>query len=182
MEGLSVKQRLQLLLTPVLMIVLGIILLVRPDSASALVGTVLGWGLIAMGAVCVVYAAIARDLVVLRALPALACFAVGVWMLRHPLALAVALGRIAGLFIALQGIQDIINAKRWKCGMSWAIAAVAVGVVLVLVPMTASRLVLGACGLALIAAGGVEAWGRIRLSVPGQETSDPFDAGTSDLS
>ena len=39
----------KLLITPVLMIVLGIALVVRPDSASALVGKILGWVLIFMG-------------------------------------------------------------------------------------------------------------------------------------
>lgn len=170
MENLSLKQRCQLLLTPVLMILLGVILLVRPDSASALVGTVLGWVLIAVGAVCALYAVKMRDLIILRALPAIACFAVGVWMLRHPLALAAALGRIAGLLIALQGVQDIINARRWNCGMRWAVIAVAVGVLLVLVPMTASRLVLGICGLVLIALGGVEGWARIRMGNSGGES------------
>ena len=180
MENLSMKQRFQLLLTPVLMVVLGAVLLVRPDSASALVGTVLGWLLIAVGVVCALYAAKVRDLVVLRALPAIACFAVGVWMLKHPLALAAALGRIAGLLIALQGVQDIINAKRWKCGMSWAIATAAMGAVLVLLPMTASRLVLGACGLALVVMGGLEAWGRMRLSTSGGGESNVFDNDSFD--
>ena len=36
-------------LTPVLMVILGIVLVVRPDSASALVGKVLGWVLLVVG-------------------------------------------------------------------------------------------------------------------------------------
>lgn len=166
MKDFSFKQKCQMLLTPALMVVLGIILLVRPDSASALVGMVLGWVLIAAGVSCTAFLIKIRDFVVFRALPAIACFVVGVWLLKNPLALASVLGRIAGVIIALQGIQDILHAIEWKCGMTWAVVATAVGVLLILVPMTASRLVMGLCGVALILLGAAEGYGRVKLESP----------------
>lgn len=166
MKDFTLKQRFQMFLTPVLMVILGIILLVRPDSASALVGKVLGWLLIAAGVVCTAFLIKIHDYVVFRAVPAIACFAVGVWLLNHPLALAAVLGRVAGILIALQGIQDILHAIEWKCGMTWAAVATAVGVLLVCVPMTASRLVMGLCGAALILLGAAEAYGRVKLGSP----------------
>ena len=39
----------KLLLTPLLMILLGVVLMVRPDSGSALVGKIGGWALILLG-------------------------------------------------------------------------------------------------------------------------------------
>lgn len=166
MKDFSLKQKCQMLLTPALMVILGIILLIRPDAASALMGKILGWVLIAAGVVCTAFVIKVRDYVVFRALPAIACFAVGVWLLNHPLALASVLGRVAGVVIALQGIQDILHAIEWKCGMSWAVVATAVGALLILVPMTASRLVLGVCGAALILLGVAEGYGRVKLGSP----------------
>ncbi len=166
MKNFTLKQKTQMLLTPVLMVILGIILLVRPDSASALVGKVLGWLLIAGGVVCTAFVIKIRDYIVFRAVPAIACFAVGVWLLNNPLALASVLGRVAGILIALQGIQDILHAIEWKCGMTWAVVATGVGVLLVCVPMTASRLVMGLCGAALILLGAAEGYGRIKLGSP----------------
>lgn len=162
MMNMTWKQRLQQLITPALMLVLGVVLLVRPDSASALVGKVLAWCLIAVGVLCAAYCAKERSYIVIRAIPAFACFAVGIWLLRNPLALAAALGRLAGVIIVLQGVQDVLHAIEWKRGLLWGIVATAAGVLLLLVPMTASRLVMGLCGIALIMLGGAIGWGRIK--------------------
>lgn len=180
MKNFTLKQKFQMFLTPVLMVILGIILLVRPDSASALVGKILGWMLIAAGVVCTAFIIKIRDFVVFRAVPAIACFAVGVWLLNHPLALASVLGRVAGIVIALQGIQDILHAIEWKCSMTWAVVATAVGVLLVCVPMTASRVVMGLCGVALILLGAAEGYGRMKLGSPIAEGT-VLDAGVIDV-
>ena len=49
MKKKDVQSMVRLMLTPVLMVILGIVLVVRPDSASALVGKVLGWVLLVVG-------------------------------------------------------------------------------------------------------------------------------------
>lgn len=180
MNGLNWKQKCRLLLTPVLMILLGVCLLLRPDSASAFVGKVLGWALIAVGAAYGVFAVRIRDFIVFRAIPALVCIGVGIWLLGSPLVLASVLGRIAGILIALQGIQDILHAIEWKCSMTWAIVATAVGALLIFVPMTASRLVMGVCGVVLIAMGGLVAYGRIKSDYL-VVTASTLDEGTIDV-
>ena len=49
MKKKDMQSMVRLMLTPVLMVILGIVLVVRPDSASALVGKVLGWVLLVVG-------------------------------------------------------------------------------------------------------------------------------------
>ena len=51
MKKEDVLNKVQLLLAPVLIMVLGLVLLVNPDSATALIAKILGWifGLIAIG-------------------------------------------------------------------------------------------------------------------------------------
>lgn len=182
MVNLTVKQKLQQFITPVLMLVLGVLLLVRPDSASALVGKVLAWCLIAVGVVCAAYCAKERSYIVIRAIPAFACFAVGIWLLRNPLALAATLGRLAGVIIVLQGVQDILHAIEWKRNLLWAIVATAAGILLLLVPMTASRLVMGLCGVAIIVLGAAIGWGRVKGKKTVTVTLDAngFDVQTTD--
>ena len=58
----------KLLLTPVLMIILGIALILRPDSASALVGKILGWVFILAGVAMAVESLAVRDITTGRVL------------------------------------------------------------------------------------------------------------------
>lgn len=160
MDKTMMKRYFQMLLTPALMLFLGVVLLIKPDAASAALGRVLGAVLLAAGILSTVQAARVREWLVIRLLPAVACFGIGLWLLRTPLALAEFLGKIAGLLLLLRGIQDIVYAVSWKSGLGWAVAGAALGAVLLFVPMTASRLVLGLCGGILIAAAAAMAYGR----------------------
>ena len=85
----------RLIATPVLLMVLGLILLIHPDSASALVAQILGWVLVIAGVVFAVSAIAGHFDTVGKVLSAVCCFAVGAWLLRNPLMLAAGLGRLA---------------------------------------------------------------------------------------
>ena len=122
----------KLLITPVLMIVLGIALVVRPDSASAIL-------------FCVV------------------TLALGLWLVRNPLRLAAALGRIAGLLILVRAVRDIANAARWKCGMKYALISAIVGALLIVLPMTTSRAVWVILGILVVVLGVLIAVDRVKL-------------------
>ena len=54
-------QMARLLLTPLVMVLLGLLLLLRPDSASALVGRVIGWILVVIGGGLVLDSILVRD-------------------------------------------------------------------------------------------------------------------------
>ena len=77
-------------------------------------------------------------------------FGGGSWLLRNPLRLAAALGRVAGLLILVRAIQDIINAAKWKCGMKYALLSAVIGGLLILLPMTTSRAVWVILGILVI--------------------------------
>ena len=112
----------RLLASPVALIVLGLVLLFRPDSASALVATILGWCLLAAGIVLAVAAIAVRESTAVKVLGAVACLAMGIWLLKNPLMLAAGIGRL-------------------------------VGIVLIILPMTTSRLVFSLCGLVVLVVG-----------------------------
>ena len=153
----------KLLLTPVLMIILGIALILRPDSASALVGKILGWVFILAGVAMAVESLAVRDISTGRVLFSVVALALGVWLIRNPLRLAAALGRIAGLVILLRSIQDIINATRWKCGMKYALLSGIIGALLILLPMTSSRAIWVILGILVTVVGILTAVDRVKF-------------------
>ena len=86
----------RLIATPVLLMVLGLILLIHPDSASALVAQILGWVLVIAGVVFAVSAIAGHFDTLGKVLSAVCCFAVGAWLLRNPLMLAAGSGSSGG--------------------------------------------------------------------------------------
>ena len=150
MKKKNMQSMVRLMLTPVLMVILGIVLVVRPDSASALVGKVLGWVLLVVGIGLLVESIAVKELTTSRILFVVVAAALGLWLVRNPLRLAAALGRIAGLLILVRAVQDIVNATRWKCGMKYALLSAIIGGLLIVLPMTTSRLVITLCGLVLV--------------------------------
>ena len=155
MKKKDAAQLAKLLLTPVMMILLGIVLMVRPDSASALVGRIVGWILILLGGGLIISALRTKDTLAGKIFFAAVALAAGVWLVRNPLRMAAAIGRIAGLLILIRGVQDIINASRWKCGMRYALISAIVGAVLIVLPMTTSRAVWVIVGLLVMVLLGV---------------------------
>ena len=150
MKKTEIRNLVRLMLTPALMVLLGILLIVRPDSASAGVGKILGWGMILLGAGTLIESLAVRDIAASRVLFVAVTLALGSWLLRNPLRLAAALGRVAGLLILVRAIQDIINAAKWKCGMKYALLSAVIGGLLILLPMTTSRAVWVILGILVI--------------------------------
>ena len=163
----------KLLLTPLLMILLGVVLMVRPDSGSALVG---GWALILLGGGLILDSLLIPSALTGKILFAAAALAAGVWLVRNPLGLAAAIGRIAGVLILIRGVQDMINASRWKCGMRYALISAIVGAVLILLPMTTSRIVMVLLGLLVALLGVLMARDRLKNGMPRSDGGSIIDA------
>lgn len=142
MKKQTFKDMCALLLSPVLMILLGLLLLVHPDSASALVGKVLGWVLLLLGLGCGISAIAKPAGTAVKVIPALILLCLGIWLIRTPLALANYGGLFIGILLAIRGIQELA-AGRDKL---WSLITLLLGVVLVLSPMTTSRLLFGIIG------------------------------------
>lgn len=169
MKKTGVTTLVKLMLTPVLMAILGLALIIRPDSASTVVGKVLGWILMLLGAGLLVESLIVKDINTGRILFTVVTVALGLWLVRNPLRLAAALGRIAGLLILVRSVQDIINATRWKCGMKYALLSGILGALLIVLPMTTSRVVMVLLGVLVTFLGVLMALDRLK---PGKLLSD----------
>ena len=134
------------LASPVAVILLGLLLVVNPDSASILSARIVGWVLTIVGIGFGVAAIVDRNRVIRKGTFAVLFACVGGTLTANPLLLASFIGRIIGLLIAARGIRDL------TMGYSRILALIttAVGAVLVVLPMTTSRLVFSLCGLVVL--------------------------------
>lgn len=142
----------RLLASPVALIVLGLVLLFRPDSASALVATVLGWCLLAAGIVLAMAAIAVRESTAVKVLGAVACLAMGIWLLKNPLLLAAGIGRLVGIVLLIRGVQDLLS-SNYGHGKALSLITALLGIVLIVLPMTTSRVVFSLCGLVVLVVG-----------------------------
>lgn len=153
------------LLPPVLVMVLGLVLLINPDSASALVSAVLGWVLIAVAVVSGLTALLSREGRFGKVAIAILFAAAGGWLHANPLMLAAVLGRFCGIFLLVQGVLELIGGRRGLLSLALAL----IGLVLVLAPMSVSRILFSLCGAAMLVLGVF----MLRSRLKGQKRLDP---------
>ena len=142
------------LLGPVILILLGLILLISPDSASALVANILGWVLIVAAIGCGIAALVSPARRFGKVASAIIFAAAGGWLRAHPLMLAATIGRFCGLFLWISSIQNIrLNKKLGRRGiLPWVTAVVGFGLIFI-IPLSISRMVFSLCGLVVLIAG-----------------------------
>ncbi len=173
--------KLRLLAAPALTVVLGLVLLLSPDTASALVGKILGWcaviGAVAFGAGAFTGAADGRNN---RIIWAVVCLAGGMWLLRNPLSVAKFLGRFLGIVLMIRGGQSAADNIRYQGkklvksrGLILGLVTAAVGAVLVLLPLATSRLFFKIVGIGLIGFGIAQGADRLREKKRLEEPGDP---------
>ena len=129
--------------TPAALIVLGLVLLFCPDTASALISRVAGWVLTFSGIVVAVAMVVDGRLSVGQLLSALVLVLLGRYLIAHPLAWAAWGGRIIGVLVLLRGARDFTLST------------------LIFLPLTASRMVFSVCGIVVLVVGGGMLWERI---------------------
>lgn len=138
--------------TPAALIVLGLVLLLCPDTASALISKVVGWCLMLAGIIVAVAMVVDSRWSVTKVVSILGLVGLGRWLMTHPLAWAAWGGRIVGVLLLLRGIRDFTQSSLTQ-GKVLSAATAVLGVVLILLPMTASRLVFSLCGLVVLVVG-----------------------------
>lgn len=154
---------LRFLLAPVLVIALGLLLFINPDSASVLLSRLLGGLLTLLGIGFGITALFSDRGRVGKLIFALALFACGGILSARPLLLAAFAGRVAGLLLVIDGLGDMIQAHRRGVRFLLPLLVTLLGGILVLLPMTASRLVFSLCGLAVTVIGVFMLLDRLRL-------------------
>ncbi len=173
MKKQDILSLVKLLLVPSLLILLGLILVVNPDAASALIAKIIGCVLI-LGAVCTgAYAIFSQSGKIGKGILAVGLAVTGGWLTANPLLLAAWIGRVLGVLVILNSIPDLIYARKQGQNVLFDAIAATVGAVLVLMPMTASRLVFSACGVAVMIIGLVMFLDRLRNQRRLQPGDDP---------
>lgn len=162
MDVQKVMKMLRLFFLPALLIGLGVVLVINPDSAIVLVTKIIAWVLIGFGAVGVLrilvdktYGQIGQWIV-----PVI-CLAVGGYFLTNPLMLAHIISRIIGLVMIIGGIGDL-RESHYRAGKGLAIVMIVAGAVFLLMPQTLTHTILGLCGLVMAAIGIVELLEKLR--------------------
>ena len=128
------------------LILLGLILLIVPDSASVIIAYLTGGILILSGIAVGIGALLDRR--IFQGICALACLSVGGTLMGNPLLLARNLGRFLGVLLAIEG-GDCLRKGNRSFGILLLVAAVA----LVMSPLTLSRLVFSLMGLVVLLIG-----------------------------
>lgn len=158
MNNRSVSDVVSLLLAPILIMLLGLTLLLNPDSLSVLISRILGWVLVLAAIGCgaaAVFSSAGRTGKVICAI----IFAVaGGWLHANPLAMASAVGRFCGIFLMIDGIHD------WRMGRSRLLPGMetVAGFVILLMPLSASRLLSILCGVVILVVGAIMLLDRLR--------------------
>lgn len=169
------------LFSALLQLILGAILLMHPDFGSATVAMVIGWVLIAMGAVCVAVCIICWP--ALEWIPGLlgvAGVALGIYILANPLSLAKLFGIFAGVYLLAQGLGSLLECRLLrKAGFHFltelvvGLAMVVLGAVLLFCPLSAARWLMTAFGIVMVVSGLVNlvirAWAARKLRQPPQD-------------
>lgn len=147
---------------PVGLMVLGLIPLISPDTASALIARLLGWMLTLVGAGIGIAALIDRRGTVGKGFTALGFLCAGGWLLTRPLLLAAGMGRFLGMMLLLRGLRDLKLRHQEGRSNLLAVITTAAGAILLLLPMTTSRLLLRLCGAAVFAIGAAMVLDRLK--------------------
>ena len=166
------------LASPVAVILLGLVLVLCPDTASVLAARIIGWILTVMGICFGISAILDRDRAVRKGITAVLLACTGGWITANPLGLAAWVGRMMGLLIAARGIRDLLLYSSRGYSRMLAIVTAGVGAILVVLPLTTSRLVFSLCGVVVLAIGVMMLLDRLKnlRYLPGGKDNNIIDA------
>ena len=144
-----------------LLVALGVLLLLRPDFATATVAAVLGWILIGGGAILIAVAILNWEVMGLpELLVGIIAAAAGIFIVIRPDFLASVFGVIIGIYLGFQSISTLLCALRLKRSGHVFVPTLVLGLVLltlalvlILVPMSLSRFLVRTVGLVMVIGG-----------------------------
>ena len=161
MKNFDLKDFLRREFGSVAMIVFGALLLFEPDFGSAALSALLGWGLVAAGAIGLLVSILSKPRLSNGAILVSAVILIlGIYLLDHPLMLAKVLGIAVGAVLLKFGMSNWMDAKAvQKAGGPYrgplliSSAMNVIGLTLILSPMSTSRVIMTLAGAFLIATG-----------------------------
>lgn len=140
------------LASPVALILLGLILVISPDSATVLLSRLVGWAVFLTGVGFGIAAIVSRGQNAGKIAGAIVCLALGSFLLANPYFIAAWIGRFLGLLLILRGVRDFLQSTR-QGGKILSLITAVLGLILLVLPMTTSRLVFSLCGIVILLVG-----------------------------
>lgn len=150
MRNNGILDSLYRLASPIAVTLLGLLLVVNPDSASVVIARIVGWVLTVIGIGFGVAALVNREHTIRKGITAVLFACAGGTLSTNPLLLAAWIGRIIGLLIAARGVRDLLISGSYGYSRILALITTVVGAILVVLPLTTSRLVFSLCGLVVL--------------------------------
>lgn len=176
MKKQEVLSYIRLFLAPVLVMLLGLILIINPDSATAMISKVLGTVIIVIGIGFGIGAIVNARGRTARAVTAVVMAVAGGWLVNNPLALAAWIGRFIGVLLVIDGLQDIVELRKFGKSFLLPLIITVVGAVLVVMPLTTSRLVFTLCGIVVLIIGIAMLFDRLKTRPRLKSADDIIDA------
>lgn len=180
MKKFDFLQILNTYVVPSLILALGCIMVIHPDSASALISNLIGWILVACSGVAAATGLRdRREKRTAKLLCAVAALLGGIWLLNHPMVLASVLGRFLGAVLLYWGGRDVwavYQLRRAGNSAVWPVLSciiAIVGLILFFLPLTASRLLFRVVGLVLAVLGISELLRRLKGQQYLEDGDDP---------
>lgn len=156
--------RWELILMPLVSIVLGIYLILRPNTATVAICSLIGWLVLLAGAAGAVNALTFQRATFMTSplLPlSIAGIMVGLFFITRPYTLMEIVGLIICVFLMIQGmtnIQTSVNRKRWGDSLWWlplaiGIVCVVLGIYALFAPGASTALMMRVAGIMLAFSG-----------------------------
>ena len=159
----------------VLMLLIGLLFLLFPDSAVALTTFGLALLLIAIGGVSAVRMLFFNHRELSDWFYTIGGLGLGIYLFLDPMSLADSLGRFLGLFLLIQGMSNL-RRSRTDWGKALGIITALGGIILFLIPRTLVNTLLALVGLILLVIVGVNLLGALR----GGRLEEPRDPNIID--
>lgn len=154
---------------PVLLVLMGLVLIILPDSASILISGIIAW-VLAMAGLCYLVFSFASRRRTRNVITGMFCLILGVFLVKNPLFLARNLGRVLGVLLAVEGID---NLSKGAAGKTMGLLTLLGAGLLLTAPMAASRMVFTLCGVLLAALGAGQILMQLRRKSHSEEDDDP---------
>lgn len=139
-------------LKPVLTILLGLILIFRPDSLTSAIATGIGFIVSVIGCGMLLAFFFGQEKDGLKLAVSIILMVLGFGIINSPLSLASQVGRFIGLILVLKSAHEI-SSYHTVSSRSMSVVSGIVGIVLIFVPIASFRLVGSVCGLVVLLVG-----------------------------
>lgn len=158
MNRITVSPFVRSIAGPVGQILLGLLLLFRPDAISSLAGVIVGWIALIAGIALALILLPSKNRTLSQAFFSLVLVLLGSWLLKDPLRLASNLTRMVGVLLLCGG--RVSSGSSLGQNLLFG-APILLGLILLFLPISASRLVFKLVGLGVLIAGGLELADRL---------------------